>query len=346
MNAIFTLVIEDGPAWYREAFNLVLSLKQSDLYRDAPVVVNVVNSIDAGEADPLHEIGASTRVIDRFHRDSPPCNKLNALPEVFKEDLEAIVLLDSDVIVAGSLDHWLKGRAIAACPERFNQLNSEQWQDLYNYVGREAPLQRMAMLAKGDLTYPYWSSAAVLAPMAKARDLFRSWQENAYRVISWCEDHASDKIWFADQISLALTLTSWEFEVNELQANDLWLTTTPTAGGIPHGSLPAVVHYGDRIEPNGFLQSSEHYPELNPLLHEFNRHRARSLGVAYTGLPKRKILTRMARAFASTWLYRSPLVRRLRRATAFRKVRRRWKETLGQRRPEASDASEAESSSG
>lgn len=336
MKFLFTCVVEDGPAWEREAFNVALAIREGDHANSAdPVVVQFVEGRSDHIDRDLRSIGVDTRVIPRFDPRTPPCNKLNALDVDLPGDVDALVLLDADTILVDSPISLYDKSRVTACPEFYAQLEHAQWQPILSHFGASVPTADMLMTASNQPSIPYWNAGLVVIPAELSALVSDRWTSIARTTVELLERHQPDRVWFTDQIALAVAAATGALPIGTLPRHVHRMTTTRVKHPSARSGAPILIHYGSGIDDRGFLNASIHQPDLNPRLDAFNRQLASARNLQYSGLPRQPRMDRLIRSVSKSPIFRSSAVSAVRSHPLFAPIKRLWKRAQRQRRGDA-----------
>lgn len=316
-RALFSCVGENRFDWFPKMENLVLSIRRfGGPLSQAPVVVNVVGGVEPALADALERLDAEVRIVSTVDPRRLTANKLRMLELAEDHEFDVLVMLDCDMVVKGDFAGEVRPGALRAVPAGRDILDDATWRRLFSL--REVPLPPRTCVTSvtGQRTYPYFNSGVLFVPREVCGRLHDHWSAH----LKWILDTGVAQLGLdrlrKDQIPLAVALASAGLAVEPLPVN-LNLSVTPARFARPYRHQwgpPFILHYHRLIDEHGFLRASPN-GRINPHLDEFNRVRARHVGLPYGGLDSVP-LARRVRAEVKNL----PLVRQARRA-ALRQLR-------------------------
>ena len=285
-RVLFSFVGENRPDWFPKMENLVLSIRRfGGPLSEAAVVANVVGGVDPALADALARLDAEVRIVSTVDSRRLTANKLRMLELAEDRDFDVLVMLDCDMIVKGDFSEEVGPGRLRAVPAGRDLLDDTTWRRLFALREVPLPARTCVTAVTGQRTYPYFNSGALFVPRHLCAPLHEHWLGH----LRWILDTGVTQLGLdrlrKDQIPLAVALASAGLEVEPLPVN-LNLSVTPARFARPYRHQwgpPFILHYHRLIEERGFLRASPN-ARINPHLEEFNRARARSLGLPYSGL--------------------------------------------------------------
>jgi hypothetical protein len=300
-SVVFACVAENRPDFATMAYNLVISIRAfAGELAQAPVVVSFVDAVEDEFAQPLEELGAEVRVVERVSAANPLANKLRMLELADERAFDVLVATDCDVVLVGDPSPWIDPKSISAKPADFDRFTDEEWRSLFAVVGVAEPAKVLTATATGQRTYPYFNSGVLFVPHGLCRPLREAWTRTYTELSSAIErdPHALREQWrwLVEQASLGLAI---------LREDLPWQALPPQLNFPGHVTVPAtlrdcepiVIHYHGERDARGFLMSAR-TPGLDRWLDEFNRRRAEVTGQMYTQMPRRSRPELLRRATA------------------------------------------------
>lgn len=310
MRVLFSCVGENRPDWFVKMENLVLSLRTfGGSLSDAPFVVNVVSGADPSFVESMARLDAAVRVVEPVDRRRPTSNKLRmfelagstaapvggtasapasgggdrAIPA--PPEFDVLVAMDCDMVVKGDIAPFVSPDRLRAVPAGRDLLSDETWRTLYRLLDLPLPARDCTTVVSGQRTYPYFNSGVLFVPRAVCEPLRAAWLAH----MEWIMGPGLDQLGMdrlrKDQIPLSAALASAGLTVEPLPVN-LNLSVTAARFAPPYRHQwgpPFLLHYHRLIDERGFLLASP-AGRVNPELDDFNRARARLLGLPYDGL--------------------------------------------------------------
>ncbi len=317
MRVLFSCVGENRADWFVKMENLVLSLRTfgGSLSR-APVVVHAVGGADPVLVATMARLDAEVRVVDPVDRRRATSNKLRMFELAGAPggpDFDVLVAMDCDMIVKGDIGPYVSGASLQAVPAGRDLLSDETWRALYEALDLPLPARNCVTVVSGQQTYPYYNSGVLFVPREVCEPLRSSWLTHLQWMLGPGLAVLGMERLRKDQIPLSAALASADLRVEPLPVN-LNLSVTAARFAAPYRSQwgpPFLLHYHRLIDERGFLLASP-AGRVNPELDDFNRARARHLGLAYEGLAPVP-LSRRARALLKDqpgWRWARTAVRR------------------------------------
>jgi hypothetical protein len=327
---LVSCVGENSDHWYREAQNLVISVRRfGGALAESPVVVNFVDGMDSRYEAGLARLGAEVRVVPRFDPRTPASNKLRMLELAETHDFDVLLAIDTDTVVIGDVSRYGSAAAVAIKPENLDPYPPGCWRRLYAELGVPEPSQSIVTTVTGQVTYPYFNSGVVFVPRDYCAQLLTSWSKRVFDVLDIYERRpdivpAPQRHW-TNQLSLALAVVGDGIPVSPLPVAANLSTTVRVHPLFAHEVTPPfVLHYHNEIDERGYLFRSTNRL-LNPLLDAFNLARAETLGLSYDGLPDPPLVRRILRRIEGRAWYEHGPVAAVRRHRLLAPVRRQAK---------------------
>ena len=305
-KVLVSCVGEDRAGWHTKIENLVLSIRRfGGSMREAPIVVNVVNSAERRFRERLNELDAEIRLVERVDPRAPSSNKLRMLELPSSHDFDVLVALDCDLIAMGDFTPEVaETSSLRAAPAIHDPLPAGSWELMYRELGLNLPEKRHIMTVSGQTTYPYFNSGVMFVARECCELLHESWDRERNRLLDLNAKYPGllgSKV-RGDQPALACALQSAGLKVDPLPIN-LNLSTRVRSFSKEYGHQwgpPFIFHYHDWIDPGGFLMKSPNR-KINSFLDEFNRFRAEATGSPYTCLPRPSISRRLLEKAGYRW---------------------------------------------
>jgi len=329
-GTLVSCVAENSDRWYLEAHNLVLSIRRfGGSLSEAPIVVNFVDDVEPRFVSGLAELSAEVRVVPRFDPRTPASNKLRMLELAGTHEFDVLLAIDTDTLVVGDVSRYADGDAVAIKPENRDPYPAQCWRDLFAVLDIAEPSRSLVTTSTAQVTYPYYNSGVLFVPRARCDQLLASWTRRVFDVLDLYERRpdivpAAQRHW-TNQLALALAVIGDEVPVAPLPVAANLSTTVVVHPLFAHEVTPPfVLHYHNEMDASGFVLRSRN-SLLNPLIDAFNRHRAETCRLAYSGLPAPPLARRMLRRLdGQPWYERGP-VAYVRRHRLLAPVRRQAK---------------------
>lgn len=289
-------VTENDPRYLDQAVRLVQSLRWfGGELAAARVLVCAVEGIAAAARRELESHGAEVRVVQRFSSNGSS-NRLRFFEEGWDE-APMLFALDCDTLVVRDPLPLVRPGLLQAKIEGQPTVTQDVFGRLFDHFGLPLPPTSHRTGLTGTPTIPYFNCGVVIVPSGLARRLVPVWgkfnRELAERpeLAFPCERHLHQA-----SLSLALTACPVPYAEAPVELNyQLNATHLQPAEGF-RAVHPAILHYHDRIDPDGLLRSSP-YPLARMHSERFNERlrlaaslRVPSATRAATAAPARHLL--------------------------------------------------------
>ncbi|MGH2751090.1 MAG: hypothetical protein ACRDK3_09505 [Actinomycetota bacterium] len=322
VNPLFACVTENRPEWFEKARNLVLSLREfGGTWKAAPVVVNFVESVKPEFEKALVYLGADVQVVPPYGSRYRFSNKMRMF-DLFNEprDFDVLIALDCDVLVMGDLSPLVPADEIGIVPAGRDLMSLDEWDSVYELFDLTPPEPNCVMRITGQLTYPYYNTGVITIPRAMAAQLVATWTDVLGNFAPVYERFG--RVHHENQIAFALAIRESNLSLRELPASLNFSTGAPLDHRFSSELRPPfIVHYHHAVDERGFIEASPS-SRVNRAIDDFNRHRARELGMRYAGLAGPSLMTRVQKlAQTRTW-YKTKTIRRLRRSVLGKAAKR------------------------
>jgi len=249
-------VTEDRSPFLAQACNLVRSIRWfGGELAAAEVVVCAVGGIEAGARRTLEALGAEVRIVAPFDRRNPFANKLQFLSAVATTPRAGVLLLDCDTLVVRDPLPLLLPEKMMAKIAPFPTVPPEIFARLFRHFHLPLPPAAYVNSFTATPTILYCNSGVVFLPSALARELVPVWRDFNSRLAARldllhpCERHCNQA-----SLSLALAACPVPFAAAPFELN-YQLNATHVAPPLGYFAVdPAILHYHDRMSPDGTLQ--------------------------------------------------------------------------------------------
>ena len=212
-------------------------------------------------------------------------NKIRILDEGIKEDVDVIVMLDTDVIVSRDFSEFLNTQKIMIKPEDRDPFTLEEWKQLFDLFELPFPQDRFYTSCTHEETIPYFNGGVIIIPKIYASKLLEMWEYFLKKLLdekknlpgsfsggtmSASKSNDDGLPRFFDQIAftLALIKAKLPYEALPLSMN------YPYSGTVhpdehPDELIPYIIHHHHCIGENSKLLSTP-YPNINKRIAEIN----------------------------------------------------------------------------
>lgn len=298
----FACAAEPTPAWVRRVELLAFSLRTlGGASAGAPLHACFVGKVDDEAVAPLRALDVVVHEVPRFDERLAYANKLRLLElgDRLEPEVEALAMIDCDIVFAGDPARVMPVDRVAAKPADRNPLDADGWRRLGAALGLEIPRDDVVASATGRRMPRFFNSGVVVVPRAQLASLAEAWARWTYRVVDVLEADAlvvpRARRFFADQYALMAAMAEHDGVALPVAAN--CPTHVRLHPGVLEGHAPAVLHYHARMWPDGLLQRPV-APEVAGAAARYNAARARADGLAEPALRPPPLRTRAARVRA------------------------------------------------
>ena len=228
----------------------------------------------------LEKIQVQIRINEGFDNKYPFANAINILEEGIKEDVDVIVMLDTDIVISHDFTESLSKQKILAKPEDSDPFTLDDWQQLFDYFQLPFPQKHFQTSCTGQETIPYFNGGVVIIPKIHAVEFLDAWkyfikkilteQKNLPKNFTTSEKDPYGNIRFTGQIafSLALVKTKLPYEALPLSMNYPYSGTVHPSQH-PEKLEPFIIHHHHCIDEDGKLMDTP-YQNINHQIDEIN----------------------------------------------------------------------------
>ncbi|MFA9269506.1 MAG: hypothetical protein ACEQSX_01940 [Baekduiaceae bacterium] len=318
----FGCAAEPTAAWVRRVELLAWSLRTfGGACAGAEFHACFAGDVDECLVAPLAELDVTVHRVARFDDRLSYANKLRLLElgDDLGPDVEAVAMVDCDIVVTGDPGPLLPSTHVAAKPADRDPLDVAGWRRLCAALGLPVPPADVVASATGRPMPRYYNSGVVVVPrdaQASMQEAWARWLRTVVDVLSEQPDVVPQgRRIFADQYALMAAMAEHDGRPLPTAANcPTHLKLAPAARP---ATTPALLHYHARIWPDGFLQQPAE-PAIREAAARFNARRAEALGLPDPGLrpPPARDRLRAARADVEDVVRASRSFTRVRTAVA------------------------------
>ena len=234
---------------------------------------------DSSIKEILENIQVQIRIIEPVDNRQSFGNKIRILDEAIKEDVDVIVMLDTDIVIARDFSQFLGTQKIMIKQEDSDPFTLDDWQALFDFFKLQLPQERFQTSCSGQETIPYFNGGVMIIPKLYAPKLLQQWKyflkqlldkQNALPKNFSENPHDNKQPRFFDQIafSLAIIKSKLPYETLPLSMN------YPYSGTVHHSEHPEtldpfIIHHHHCILENGELMLSP-YKLINNKINTIN----------------------------------------------------------------------------
>jgi len=206
-------------------------------------------------------------------------NKIRIIDEGIKEDVDVIVMLDTDIVVARDFSKFLDTQKILIKPEDRDPFSFADWKQLFNLFELEIPQERFTTSCTGQETIPYFNGGVIIIPKIHASELFKQWKyflkqlldrKNELPIKFSANPHEHNQPRFFDQIafSLAIIKSQLPYDILPLSMNYPYSGTVHSTEN-PESLDPFILHHHHCILETGDLMHCP-YENINAKIDKIN----------------------------------------------------------------------------
>ena len=228
----------------------------------------------------LNQLQVKICMIDSIDSRLPYGNKIRIIDEGIKEDVDVIVMLDTDIVVARDFSEFLDTKKILIKPEDRDPFSLADWKQLFDLFKLEIPQERFTTSCTGQETIPYFNGGVIVIPKIHASELFKQWKyflkqlldkQNELPIKFSANPHEHNQPRFFDQIafSLAIVKSKLPYDILPLSMNYPYSGTVHSSEN-PQSLNPFIIHHHHCILETGNLMHCP-YDNINVKIDEINK---------------------------------------------------------------------------
>ncbi|UUY03509.1 hypothetical protein LRS13_23030 [Svornostia abyssi] len=254
---------------------------------DAPFHACFAGRVPGELLEPLQALDVTVHEVEPFDARLSYANKLRILElgSAFDAGVDAVVMIDCDVVVAGDPAPHLPIASPGAKPADMDPLGPADWGALCSALGMPLPPRDVLASSTGRPMHRYYNSGVVVVPCDRLAAMQDAWARWLYRVVDMLaqDDRLVPRARriFADQYALMAAMAELGGEPLGVAAN--CPTHLPLHARAVGAGEPALLHYHARAWPSGLLQRPV-APAARPAAARFNTAWARARDLPYAGL--------------------------------------------------------------
>jgi hypothetical protein len=300
LQVLLSCVAEDRPTYHARVETLVGSARRlgGSLSR-SPIIINMLQSADPAFVRRMENFDAEVRIVPRFDGSGTAyANKLRMLDLVDdRDDFDILLAVDCDIAVVEDPVSLLSSDAINVVPADLDPLTEKRWRDLLTGLDITPGARSVRAGMTGRSMYPYFNSGVVAIPRELCAELLAAWTQALRDVSGLWERHMNivprAKRVYTDQYALMTALRRglpWTVASRELN----FATHVALHGPGVYGLRPALLHYHDAVDEDGFLLRPRSMV-AEAAAERVNHSRAQALGLSYHGLRARPLHSQVRR---------------------------------------------------
>ncbi len=168
---------------YLETEYLFRSLnKFGGLLASAKKIACFIEPPESKLIDVLNELGVETKIIEPVDKRNPFSHKIRVIEEASKENIDYVVLMDTDIVVTGDFSQYLEGTAIKVRIGKQPHLKKDDWKFLFDYFKLPFPFERLNKKSELNEAIPYLNTGVMILPYSHCLHLFESWKKFIHKM--------------------------------------------------------------------------------------------------------------------------------------------------------------------
>jgi tetratricopeptide (TPR) repeat protein len=223
----------------------------------------------------LTKMGVKIRINNKLDQRQSFANKINILEEGIKEDVDVIVMLDTDIVVARDFSEFLDTKKILIKPEDRDPFSLTDWKQLFDYFKINFPSERFHTSCSHQETVPYFNGGVIIIPKVFAKEFLDQWKYFLKKLLDEKLNLPMNFITnprFFDQIAFSLTLIQLKlpYDILPLSMNYPYSGTVHSSEN-PQSLDPFIIHHHHCILETGDLMHCP-YDNINSKIDEVNEY--------------------------------------------------------------------------
>ena len=223
----------------------------------------------------LEELGVTVKIIKPLDDRNPFSHKTQLLDEADKEDIDYLVVLDTDIVIVEDFSSFIEGDSIKAKPVNNDAVGFENWKVVFKHFNLKFPSERIITTVTDEITVPIYGSGVMIYPKKYLKMVYEPY---ANFIHTWNDDMDEGKFPIDvphlrkvnEQYSLALTLSKLCIKVSPLPVKMNCTTSQLSPKQKPLQLKPLIMHHHHRISVNGDVQHSP-YENINKIIDKINK---------------------------------------------------------------------------
>ena len=221
----------------------------------------------------LTKMGVKIRINNKLDQRQSFANKINILEEGIKEDVDVIVMLDTDIVVARDFSEFLDTKKILIKPEDRDPFSLTDWKQLFDYFKINFPSERFHTSCSHQETVPYFNGGVIIIPKVFAKEFLDQWRYFLKKLLDEKLNLPMNFITnprFFDQIAFSLTLIQLKlpYDILPLSMNYPYSGTVHSSEN-PQSLDPFIIHHHHCILETGDLMHCP-YENINVKIDKIN----------------------------------------------------------------------------
>jgi hypothetical protein len=264
-------VADNKPAYLSQSLRLLQSVRWfGGTLADAPFYICCVDAVDPWYRTAFERLGATVRIVRRFHEANPFPNKLRFLELAEETEFDTIVLLDCDTIMVQDAAPFLATAGLGARIAGYPTVSTKVFRKLFSRFGLRLPPEDYRCAVSGDATIWYCNTGVVSFAADVLREFLPVWRGATQAL---CDDRSLLRTVknMCEQASLTLAFFKHPVPFVELPLS-MNCPIPPNLTGVMEDVRscdPAIIHYHRQVDAEGLIVSNAN-PFARRRIIEFN----------------------------------------------------------------------------
>jgi len=222
----------------------------------------------------LEELGVTIKMIKPLDDRDPYSHKIRLLEEAINEDIDYLVVLDTDIVIAEDFSSFIDGDSIKAKVSNYDPIGIENWRILFEHFNLKFPNNRVTTTSTDMETIPLFASGVMIFPKKYLKILFEPYS-NMIRTL--CDHREQGKLppevpdsrRGNEMYALALILSKLGINFSPLPLEMNYSTIEVSEKENPLQLKPLVIHHHHKISEEGDVTPSP-YDNINKIIDKIN----------------------------------------------------------------------------
>jgi hypothetical protein len=204
----------------------------------------------------LNELRVNRSITQPLDNRNPPSHKIRIIEEAMKEDIDYIVMLDTDIVACRDFSDHIEGPHIKAAHAFGTGIifDFNQWNYLFEFFGLELCKKNIPSGVDINTIIPYCNSGVLIIPIQHARKLFSTWKNYVHKLCdnqNKLPNYIRQKLFFFEQIAFSITLVEEQFPFTYLPREMNFDPIVSKSNLLDNNYEPFLIHHLHRISENG-----------------------------------------------------------------------------------------------
>jgi len=221
----------------------------------------------------LDELDVNTKIIEPVDKRNPYSHKIRVIEEASKENIDYVVLMDTDILVTGDFANFIEGTTIKVRTGNRTHLKVDDWEFLFDYFKLPFPYERIKKKSEINEAIPYLNTGVMVIPSHHCSALFETWKKFIHQMIDENNNFPPTikaRKGVSEQIALSLTIGETQIPVEFLPIMLNYPLGTRANKQKQIQSLnPILIHYHRNLSKEGKIMNSP-YVHINKKIDEIN----------------------------------------------------------------------------